>query len=118
MTTQEPHRRHNLFNKEFWNRSRIIGGLVISIFTAIPVIGGTIYLSAKWADATIMTPYLRCKIEPMQEPMKQDMKTVINDMKFIRGCIEKSTPKEIQDEVKCEITRDSINEHKYITNNF
>ena len=111
--------KHHVFTKQFWNRSRVIWGLIVGLCTSIPLVGGSLVLATKWADANIVSPYIVCKIDSVcqskQQPILHDMKTMISDIKFMRGCTELSTPKFVQDKVVYDMKLDSIEHSKYIT---
>jgi hypothetical protein len=107
------------FTKAWWNKIRIRWAIIVGLSTSIPIVGGSLLMVARWTEANYVSPYITCKIdsicEKKQEPLKQDIKTMISDLKFMRGCAEKTTPREIQDVVISEIKLDSIQEHKYNT---
>lgn len=114
--------KQHVFTKAFWNKSRIAWVTLVSLCTSIPVVFGSVLIASKWAEANFVSPYIECKIEAVcierEKPLKQDIKTIIDDMKFVRGCMEMSTPKTIQDKVVTAIRNDSIQDSKYILNRF
>lgn len=110
--------KQHIFTKAFWNKSRIIWVTIVGLCTSVPIVFGSIIFATNWAEAKIVSPYIECKIEKVcevrEKPLKQDLKTIVNDMKFVRGCFELSIPKSIQDKVVTDLRNDSILDSRYI----
>jgi hypothetical protein len=114
-----PNSKNKIFTKDFWNRGRIIWTIIVGFFTGVPIISGSIYMTAKWAEANIARPYV-CKTADSicnikQDPLRQDIKTMINDVKYVRLCTEKTASEEVRNYAKAQMKYDSIESHKYIT---
>ena len=111
--------KHHIFTRAFWNRGRIIWGVLVAFCTSVPLVGGSLVVVSRWTEANVVSPYITCKIdsvcEKRQEPLKQDIRTMIGDVKYMRKCAEYTTPKEVRDAVESQMKYDSISEAKYVT---
>ena len=109
----------HIFTKRFWNRGRIVWGFIIGLCTIIPVTCGSFYTLSRWADEQIISPYVKCKADStcikITDPLKEDIKTMITDVKFTRKCLEEITPAPIKDKVKSQMFVDSLLDNKYHT---
>lgn len=110
--------KQHIFTKAFWNKSRLAWVSIVGLCTTIPIVFGSVLFVTNWAEAKYVSPYIENKIisicEVREKPLKQDLKTIVNDIRFVRGCLELSTPKNIQDKVVIELRNDSILHSKYL----
>lgn len=107
----------HVFTKSFWTKSRIVWATLVGFCASVPIVFGTIMTVTKWADANIVSPYVVCKIDSVcdarEKPLKEDIRMIAGDMRFIRECMEQTTPRDVQDKINTHIRRDSIMDSKY-----
>jgi hypothetical protein len=110
---------NHIFSKNFWNKSRVIWGMIIGICTCLPMVGGSFYAVTTWTEANVVCPYVTKKADSIsmknQEPLRQDIKTMISDVKFTRRCIEEIVPERIKAKVTSDMIVDSLENIKYKT---
>ena len=107
---------NKILTKRFWNKSRVVWTIIISFFTS--GIGGSLYMAGQWTKTNVVDPYMCKKIDSIcktrEGPLKQDLKTIIGDVKYMRLVTEKTASEEVKNYAIAQMKYDSIAAHKYI----